>query len=370
MPMVDDIPKRFRKNVECSTHVDVAVAWATETSALAQLENAVWIGEHRVSLRTIVGTYGNATDPNALDRLNAIGKLRLARHGTLFHPKIYIFRGKESSIAWIGSANFTNGGFGGNVEAVFETKEWESALRWFEDQWKECGELPANAIEDYRRSYKGPSKDLIMDLIGTPGRDPGKGKVPPGWQRYKVRRYTGDRPDGRDIRQPMSPTGKMPFVTLTPEEKRIQDQEAVLWPLIEWSIDDRIAFQWARDECYVGTIIGVTAKEIKILFDFQRVAAKEDGVPLDSKGYTYSPRRTSIRVLGRVGDRRAHPDAMPLERIMRLVTDVGAPGLRLDKGVPKELLDRLDRSSKVVQPPRARRRTQGASRWKRTPDVA
>ena len=168
----------------------------------------------------------------------------------------------------------------------------------------------------------------------------------------------------------MSPTGKMPFVTLTPEEKRIQDQEAILWPLIEWSIDDRIAFQWARDECYVGTIIGVTAKEIKILFDFQRVAAKEDGVPLDSKGYTYSPRRTSIRVLGRVGDRRAHPDAMPLERIMRLVTDVGAPGLRLDKAVPKELLDRLDRSGKVVQPPRARKRTQGASRSKRTPDVA
>ena len=137
----------------------------------------------------------------------------------------------------------------------------------------------------------------------------------------------------------MSPTGKKPFnVHLTPEERRVAN--AIPWTPIEWSIGDRVAFQWDRDECYVGEIIGVTTKMVKISFDFQRAAAKEDGVPFDSKGYTVSTRPTNIQILGRVGDRQARPNAMPLEQIMRFVTDVGAPGLRLDKTVPKELLAR------------------------------
>ena len=362
MPVVDGLSERFQENVECSTHVDIAVAWATKTSALDQLVNAV--EENGVSLRIIAGTHGNATDPDALDRLNDIGELRIVTHeGPLFHPKIYIFRGEKDSKAWIGSANFTNGGFGGNVEAVFETKQWESVSEWFKNQWKKCGKLPENAIEEYRsrRSDAPPYREL-MDIIDPPGPNPGKAS--PGRNRYQIRHY---RPDSRDIFQPMSPTGKKPFVTLTPEEKRVQDQEAIPWPLIEWSIKDRVAFQWARDECYVGTIIGVTTKKIKISFDFQWAAAKEDGVPLDSKGYTYSPLRTNIRILGRVGDGRARPNEMPLERIKRFVTDVGAPGLRPDKTVPKELLDRLDRSGKAVQPPRARRRIQRRKQVEKNP---
>ncbi len=173
MPMVDDLSERFRKNVECSTYIDVAVAWATETPALDQLEHAV--GEYGVSLRVIVGTYGNATDPDALDRLNDIGELRLVPHGgPLFHPKVYIFRGVEGSIAWIGSANFTNGGFGANVEAVFETKQWESVLSWFENQWNECGKLSANAIAMYRRRRRSnPPSRILRDMMGTPARDSG-----------------------------------------------------------------------------------------------------------------------------------------------------------------------------------------------------
>ena len=194
-------------------------------------------------------------------------------------------------------------------------------------------------------------------------------RASPGWERFQIRRYTADRPDGRDIIQPMSPTGKKQFdVNLTPEERRVA--KAIPWIPIEWNIEDRVAFQWDRDECYLGTIIGVptkTTKMLKISFDFQRAAAKEDRVPFDSKGYTVSMHPTNIRILGRVGDRRARPNAMPLERIMRFVTDVGAPGLHLDKTVPKELLDLLDRSDKVVQPPRARTRIQRRNQVERKP---
>ena len=170
MPMVDDLSERFRKNVGRSTHVDIAVAWATETSMLDQLESVV--DEYDVSLRIIVGTHDNITEPDALDRLNDIGELRIVPdEGPLFHPKVYIFRGDEKSVAWIGSANFTNGGFGRNVEAVFETQKWESALEWFDEQWKECGKLPKNAIKQYRsRRSRNPPPRIPSEM---PGREPG-----------------------------------------------------------------------------------------------------------------------------------------------------------------------------------------------------
>lgn len=181
MPMVDGLSERFQENVECSTHVDIAVAWATKTSALDQLVNAV--EENGVSLCIIVGTHGNATDPDVLDRLNDIGELRLVPHrGPLFHPKVYIFRGEEDSIALIGSANFTNGGFGENVEAVFETKQLRSVRKWFKSQWKQCGKLRENAnkksrneaIKKYRsrRRLKPPSR-VLTEMMGKPMRDPG-----------------------------------------------------------------------------------------------------------------------------------------------------------------------------------------------------
>ena len=141
------------------------------------------VKENGVSLRIIVGTHGNATNPDVLDRLNDIGKLRIVPHrGPLFHPKVYIFRGEEDSIALIGSANFTNGGFGENVEAVFETKQLRSVRKWFNSQWKQCGKLRENAnkksrneaIKKYRRRrrLKPPSR-VLTEMMGKPMRDPG-----------------------------------------------------------------------------------------------------------------------------------------------------------------------------------------------------
>ena len=173
MPLVEDIPKRFGENLEISTQVDIAVAWATLVPTLNLLEQAV--GEYNVSLRIIVGTHGNATDPDALERLNDIGELRLVPHGgPLFHPKIYVFHGEKKSVAWIGSANFTRGGFEENVEAVFETKQCKSVSRWFECLWDECGQLPANAIAKYRRRRRlNPPSRPFREMMGKPMRDPG-----------------------------------------------------------------------------------------------------------------------------------------------------------------------------------------------------
>ena len=152
--------RQFEKNLCFAQYVDIAVAWATSGPALKMLCAAQKKG---VEIRAIVGTVGNATEPDALERLAEIGELRLVDgSGKLFHPKIYIFRGRGDSCAWVGSANFTRAGFGNNEEGVQETNDVRDVLGWFEHRWRECDPLRPRAIEDYqkRRALILPSPHL------------------------------------------------------------------------------------------------------------------------------------------------------------------------------------------------------------------
>ncbi len=145
------LPKKFEKRLASARRVDIASAWATFGPALDLLCAAR--ERRRLTIRAIVGTFGNATDPDALARLQEIGKLCIVEGGTaLFHPKVYIFRNGNRSRAWIGSANCTGAGFGRNEEAVYETGDHRAAADWFSRRWRELGgPSPASAVEEYRR---------------------------------------------------------------------------------------------------------------------------------------------------------------------------------------------------------------------------
>ena len=161
-----DLRKRFEANLVRSRQISVATAWATEEPVLDLLcEAALTRG---VKVKAIVGTFGNATHPDALERLREIGKLRLVTDAQeMFHPKVYIFRCGAQSCAWIGSANFTRSGFARNEEVVFETRRVDDALAWFKRRWKKCGVLEPSAIDDYRkrRRKQGVSRNLVR-LVG------------------------------------------------------------------------------------------------------------------------------------------------------------------------------------------------------------
>ena len=121
---------QFEANLARSNRVDIATAWATDGPALELLCKTAEVGGVRI--RAIVGTYGNATHPRALERLSEIGTLRLAEgEQAMFHPKVYIFQGTAGSCAWIGSANFTGAGFARNEEVVHETDDVADAAAWF-----------------------------------------------------------------------------------------------------------------------------------------------------------------------------------------------------------------------------------------------
>ena len=158
---------RFEENLVWASRVDLATAWATDGPALELLSGAAQCGGLRV--RAIVGTFGNATHPDALERLREIGTLRLAKDKReMFHPKVYIFRGAGHSLAWIGSANFTGAGFARNEEIVHETGSVADAETWFARRWRACGPLAPDAIEAYRKRRR--RQGVSGGLAGLVGR--------------------------------------------------------------------------------------------------------------------------------------------------------------------------------------------------------
>ena len=111
-------------------------------------------GSPETEIRSIVGLWGNTTEPSALDALDTIGELRLVKKPIRFHIKLYIFRCTTKSVAWIGSGNFTFGGFGGNEELFRETSTVTQLHSWFNTLWERCGPIPDDAIAQYREWRK------------------------------------------------------------------------------------------------------------------------------------------------------------------------------------------------------------------------
>lgn len=80
---------------------------------------------------------------------------------TNFHPKVFVFHKKGGkSLAWVGSANFTGGGFGHNEEVVLETDGTTRIAEWFERRWKGCGRLDRKLLRRYCEDWKPPAPDF------------------------------------------------------------------------------------------------------------------------------------------------------------------------------------------------------------------
>jgi len=94
----------------------------TSEKAIKTLEG--FFGKTKSSLKkTIVtGIHNKVTTKEALDKLlkldiNSYVYFFIEPYGSVFHPKIYLFEGKEKSALILGSSNLTSGGLSSNVEA-------------------------------------------------------------------------------------------------------------------------------------------------------------------------------------------------------------------------------------------------------------
>ena len=191
-----EILSRFKEHLERATRIHIATAWATQGKALNELEAAVQKKEKKgkkgLKVRAIVGTYGNTTDPAALECLHEFGELRLAR-GTMlfhpkFHPKIYVFEFRSGKpVAWVGSANFTGPGFeGGNVETMYETDDVKPFKDWFKQQWSQLEPATGEEINEYKeRRGRNRPKRVLAKLVGEPEAAAPRPSLPPEAQTWK-----------------------------------------------------------------------------------------------------------------------------------------------------------------------------------------
>ena len=156
MPLIKGnlLPQRFAELASQAERIDVAVAWARPCDAIRALAAS------GADIRAVVGISENFTNPSTLRHLTEFAALRIVpnKPPRIFHPKYYCFH-SERTICWVGSANLTGGGFGGNVELVHEFDvECEKDRNWFECLWETLDPNPMPAILEYEESYKPPKR--------------------------------------------------------------------------------------------------------------------------------------------------------------------------------------------------------------------
>lgn len=174
----NNLHDRFMELLKDHTNVEIATAWATCGEHLRALADAERGG---VKVRAIVGVAGNATHPDALDKLNTItrGDLRIVGKGSrLFHPKLYLFGRGDGTVtcrAWVGSANFTKAGFGGyptaNEEMMLEVGPGARAdelAAWFEERWDHYATKSpiSEVIRRYTEEWKPPHREVRTFVSG------------------------------------------------------------------------------------------------------------------------------------------------------------------------------------------------------------
>ncbi|MBF9252857.1 hypothetical protein I2I11_06115 [Pontibacter sp. 172403-2] len=118
------------------------------------------------------------TDPKALSKLLSLKGKRTVNAKILtedfFHPKVYIIKSSGQMIAYVGSANCTNGGLTDNIEMSLGTKDsniCKQLVDWFDKTLLPTAQpLTFDFIKDYKPKYdnrlkrRKKEKDEIEDL--------------------------------------------------------------------------------------------------------------------------------------------------------------------------------------------------------------
>ena len=112
--------------IEEHDEIHWAVAWARWN------DTAKLLLRRRAKFRTVIfGVSFSQTDPDLIEALIGVRNAYVASRfsGGTFHPKVYCFRSGRHAAAIVGSANFTNGGLGPNLEgSIFLAGEADSLI--------------------------------------------------------------------------------------------------------------------------------------------------------------------------------------------------------------------------------------------------
>jgi len=156
------ITKKLKKLISGSDEIHWAVAWGTNNS----LTNTL-IDNRKKIKKIIIGIDFSHTDPELLKRLSSSNNSKVAIdmvQGT-FHPKIYYFESKDKATAIVGSANFTNGGVGGNnieaailIEGSVDDEPLIDIKNMVNSLWEEGSPISKDFLVSYELQYEANKK--------------------------------------------------------------------------------------------------------------------------------------------------------------------------------------------------------------------
>lgn len=112
------IARRLSALIEKHDQISIAVAWGELTGVAETL-----LANSTKFESVLLGVDFSATDPDLIDRLVDVPNAYVAKNRPgCFHPKIFYFQSGAKAEAIVGSANFTKGGLGKNLEASVHVK--------------------------------------------------------------------------------------------------------------------------------------------------------------------------------------------------------------------------------------------------------
>lgn len=129
--------------------------------------------KYDVGVRLIVGI--DMPTPNAALKFlldaeanNENLRVRYYQEENFFHPKVYLFKSEDESMAYVGSANYTERGFSSNAELTLrlnDSAECGRINKWFNDLWKNsCSPITAEMIacrtNELAQKHHAPLPDM------------------------------------------------------------------------------------------------------------------------------------------------------------------------------------------------------------------
>jgi HKD family nuclease len=177
-----------------------AVAWGTHST----LADAMFA--NRAKFRNVTfGVAFSQTDPKIVEALVGVANGYIATKfaGGTYHPKVYAFRTDSQVEAIVGSANFTHGGLGDNLEAavLLSGTANDPALVEIISFTKQCAELGQKVTATYAAAYRASCERARN--MPRPPRDPVKAEIVTragevlnmSWQTYVTRVFSSTHHD-------------------------------------------------------------------------------------------------------------------------------------------------------------------------------
>lgn len=170
------LAKEFARCCQEYTSLEIAVAWGGNPKNLLPFS---LLSSFKGKIRATLGISYSHTHPGAIEYFMGLttASVRIFRQSELFHPKVYLFATGEKFAVFVGSSNFTYGGFAENVEINTLTEgNWGDAdeikdLRAKLDLWHtgDCSFTPTEKwLTGYREEYDQALKRQRTHKIRTP----------------------------------------------------------------------------------------------------------------------------------------------------------------------------------------------------------